>query len=84
MILCRFSGGFRQTTLESHNSKRMTVYEQIIFFIEKLNFPISVFDRKIYVWIEKTRIGTRRNWNQKEPEPDRAGNHGNPGITHGL
>ena len=34
MILCSFLWRFRWKTLESHNSKQMTVYGQITFFIK--------------------------------------------------
>ena len=37
MILCSFLWRFRWKTLESHNSKQMTVYEQITFFIKNQN-----------------------------------------------
>ena len=35
MILCSFLWWFRWTTLESHSSKQMRVYEQITFFYKK-------------------------------------------------
>ena len=34
IILCSFLWRLRKTTLESHNSKQMTVYDQITFFIK--------------------------------------------------
>ena len=38
MILCSFLWRIRWTTLESHSSKQMMVYEQITFFYKKANF----------------------------------------------
>ena len=52
-------------TLESHNSKQMTVNEQIAF-------KTSIFFKSILGWkkrepeLEGTRTGA--NWNQSEPE----------------
>ena len=43
IILCSFLWRFRKTKLESHNSKQMMVYEQITFFIKKINFSKCVF-----------------------------------------
>ena len=49
MILWSILWRFRWKTLESHNSKQMTVYKQIIFFYEKNDFFQNVFfDRKIF------------------------------------
>ena len=43
IILCSFLWRFQWKTLESHNSKQMTVYEQITFFIKNRIFPNLFF-----------------------------------------
>ena len=68
MILCSFLWRIRWTTLESHSSKQMMVYEQITFFIKNLIFYNFFWDRKTEFWIKKNR-----NRNRIEPEPDRTG-----------
>merc|ERR1712110_294822 len=48
IILWSFLWRLRKTTLESHNSKQMVVYEQITFFIKNRSFSKFVFGSKIY------------------------------------
>ena len=54
IILCSFSWRLRKTTLESHNSKQMMVYEQITFFIKKRKFSKCFFGSNIDFLIEKS------------------------------
>ena len=61
IILCSFSWRFRKTKLESHNSKQMTVYEQITLFIKNRIFSICVFGSKIDFLIGKSISGLKKS-----------------------
>ena len=60
MILCSFLWRIRWTTLESHSSKQMMVYEQITFFIKSRIFQNLILWWKIDFWAWKQVSGHAR------------------------